>query len=118
MEETSSSGDQISDSRVSDGEEGEGQEDEFPDASSHPPVGEILRTSADPLTMHHDQAIDQAINSDSFRPSRDMIDELLGRSSMEVGRYRGKTSESGEDLFAAAGRHYRQPDTGHQGFFQ
>lgn len=123
MEETSSSDDQPFDPSVSDEEEYEGQEDEFSDASSHPLVRLMPSTSADLITMNHDQTIDQPLNSDSYRPSRAMIDELLGRGSSssssisDVKQY-GPMSESGEDLFAAAGRHYRQPDSGHQGFFQ
>ena len=118
MEETSSSGDEISDSSVSDDKEDEGQEDdEIADASSHPIVRLRPSTLPDQHSMNQDQAIDQSINSDSFPPSRAMIDELLGRSSTEVKQLQGK-ADSGEDLFAAAGRHYRQPDTGHQGFFQ
>lgn len=121
MEDTSSTDNQIRDSSVSETEEDEEQEDEFPDASSHPVVTLTLDSATSSVlnTMNQDEPIDRAINDYSVPPSEDMIDELLGRGSSGLKQFPLK-GEMDEDLFAAAGRHYQQPagSAGQHGFFQ
>ena len=112
----------ISNSSTSDSDPEE-REDEVPDASSS---AAAVARQADLLRLHssrgwsHRTAGQQSLSGNSYQSSlqQPMIDELLvqpsgaGEASADAPQHRQ------EDLSVAAGRHFRQQDGGHQGFFQ